>query len=437
MGLVGCLIASCEATETPVNIELVFPDDDTPLQTADNATISLSPNGFLESFAVSGPSVGFQVELEPDSIARVLSVYFAIGTELIAYGSTPPFTFAAASGTTLRILVAYPGTLTTVPIAFGSPDPDVLAASTEPGVVVLASDGSMVVLDVYRWELVTASPFPAAVERPSPTNGLFIAEPGAYATRLWWSDGPHAQRYDVLTDQWATRGVVGDGGSDRSGAAWVFDPTTLQVWVVGGGDRSDIAVIDLTTEPAEIEIVDDLVLDGPRHGAQAILTSDQDLIVAGGDDPNLPRIAIPTRDEVLGPSEAWTGLRCVNVESKVYCGGGQRFESPTADVLEIDVSTATTTVSEHVDGLQHPMADPRWFVDDTAAYAQSSSSLVQFDPTGMANNSDIETQATRVTGGVVVQLIQGPSLMLGGVDDNGTAVDRWQLFSRRLVPLDE
>ena len=80
--LAGLLCASgCEST-TQLPLTLVFPEDTTDLQRADNAALVVFPDGLNVSVPVEGTSFSLEVELEPDGTTRVVDLYLADGDDL-------------------------------------------------------------------------------------------------------------------------------------------------------------------------------------------------------------------------------------------------------------------------------------------------------------------------------------------------------------------
>jgi len=431
---------ACETVVAEVDIRMLVPADDTILQGADNAHISLQPSGFSESFAVDGLDFELEVVLDPDDTARTLALYLARGETLLGYGSTPPFEYDAAASIDMRVLLAYPGLLGTFPYAFDVPDPGTTAATFGGvGLLALGTDGTSLFLDGYTYALRAAAPWPAEIPLPPPHDGTFLSEGHAIVTRVWWSEILGMQRFDLREDAWTAVPVEGDAANARAGASFVHDETQKVLWVFGGGARRDIARVDLADpETARTTVEPAWLLDAPRAFAHAIAVGPPEapeFLLAGGDDPSLPRIFLPARAEATGPTGDWQGLRCASLDAgrlRVVCGGGVRDGAPTPDALLIELQPGQPTMVSLLSGLLTlPMPDLRWLSDDFALYAQSGSTLVRIDRATLGATPQA-VAPTRETGGSTVELATGITLIIGGALSDGQPANRWSMFAPTL-----
>ncbi len=426
---------ACGDITSEVAIGFERPRDDAPLGAVDNITVTLSPEGFTEQFSVDGPDDALQFELEPDDVSRTLSVFMAQGETLIAYGRTPAFTYAGAAGAGVVVFLGYPGTVATLDREFALPDAStVVAASPGRGAVALGSDGSSVFLDAYTLRLITIAPFPEPA--PAADDGIFVGDDSGSVTRIATAQTLTATRYVYGTDTWLT--VSEEDMPARPGSALWYDPSQARAFVAGGGDQTTMLAVDVATEdtaePAFSEL--EVSIDGPRQGAALIGWPGADgsqLIVFGGDDPALPLVLdVGTGSGYEQTAEPWTGARCTTLdETRVLCAGGTLDGTPTADGVEIDVSTDPWSVSRLPDLLPAAMREVLWLEEDGAVYAQGESRLVRFDRATL-ERTEPPGGPVRARGGGAALMPNGTTLIAGGEDADGSASAVWQLFSPSL-----
>lgn len=442
---VGLPGTACTTVATEVQIGILLPEDETPLAATDNVHMTLSPSGFSDSLAVDGPDFTFTIELDPDGVERTLTVYFADQERLLGYGATLPFQYGPAASLEIQTLIGYPGRLATFPHTFDLPDASSIAASfAGQHVLVLASDGSTLFMDGHTYAFEGAASWPADRPVPASDDGVMVSEGTAIVSRLWWTPDLAALTFDLRENAWVSRAIVGDAGTDRAGAAFSHDPETRTAWLFGGGQRTDVASLDLS-QPNHISLhpAPQWQLDAPRQGAQALrlpTPTSPEWVIIGGDDPTVARVYFVERGLALGPIEAWTGLQCVVFDreirdvARILCAGGLRSDVPTDDALLVALPTAGTpevTILEHL--LSAPQPDVQWFHDDFALYAQGDSS---FDR--VARNDFSVTSQPSVTGrttrGSRVELATGLHLLVGGALGDGSPANRWQVFAPSLSP---
>lgn len=426
---------ACGDITSEVAIGFETPRDDAPLGEVDNITVSLTPQGFTEQFAVDGPDASVEFELTPDDVSRTLSVFFARGESLIAYGSTPPFTYAGAAGAGVVVFLGYPGTVATLDRAFDLPDAStVLAPSYGRGAVALGSDGTAVFLDTYTYTLISIAPFGETV--PAADDGLFVGDDTGSVTRIAFAESITATRYVYGTDSWMT--VSEEDMSPRPGASAWYDRSTARAFVAGGGEQTSVLQVEVATEDTVLPTFTELDarLDGPRPGAalwgRAEAGTDG-LVAFGGDDPALPlawAVGSGQGSETTGLS--WTGARCVALDdTRVLCAGGAIDGETTADGAVVDVGAAAPVVSRLPDLLPVAMREVLWLEDDAAVYAQGEARLVRIDRTSLEVTEPPGSPARAVGGGAAI-LPTGVTLIAGGVQADGSATDVWQLFSPAL-----
>lgn len=425
----------CGDITSEVAISFERPRDDAPLSDVDNITVSLTPDGFSEQFLVDGSDAAVEFELPPDDVSRNLSVFFARGETLVAYGSTPPFTFAGAAGAGVVVFLGYPGRLATLDRDFALPDASTLIASSAGrGAIALGSDGSAVFLDAYTYGLVPIAPFPEPT--PAANDGLFVGDGTGSVTRVSYAEQVTATRYVYGTDAWVT--VSQEDMQPRPEAAAWFDPETARVYVSGGGDQTSILQVEVATEdstlPSIIEL--GLELDGPRRGGTVFGRpgeGEAGLVAFGGDDPSLPLALSVASGQAAEPGGgAWTGANCVALdETRTLCAGGSLDGETTVQGAIVDTSDAELTVSRLPDLLEVPMRDVLWLEDSAAVYAQGEGRLFRFDRVTL-EREEPSGSPQRATGGGAATLPTGVTIVAGGEDEDGAATEVWQLFSPEL-----
>lgn len=437
-------IGACTSA-TEVDIRLLLPEDTTPLEVADNANFTLQPDGFSESISVDGTDFTFAIELDPDAVERSLSVYLARQETLLGYGSSLPFRYGPAVSLGLRVLIGYPGRVANFPQSFALPDASSIAASFDgQHMLVLASDRSTLFVDGHTYAFENAASWPSDVAVPPAHDGVFLSEGSAIVTRLWWDPNLRAMTFDLRDNTWVDRPVVGDAGADRAAAAFVHVPEQRVAWLLGGGMRTDVARLDLSAG-SQISTASEpnLVLDGPRQGAQGLLVSavqPPELVLVGGTDPLLPRVYFVDRGLALGPAEDWQDLQCAPVDrdaaavARIVCAGGIRAGQPSADALVIELSVSgAPIVTPAMNFLSEAMPDVRWLHDNFALFAQSGATLNRFDRRDLSR-LDQPSPLGRTRGGSVLDLATGVTMIIGGALDDGYPANRWQIFAPSLSP---
>lgn len=423
---------ACGDITSEVAISFERPRDDAPLSDVDNVTVSLSPDGFTEQFAVEGSDAGVEFEVPPDDVSRSLSVFFGRGEALVAYGSTPPFTFAGAAGAGVSVFLGYPGTLATLDRDFALPDASTLiAASVGRGAIAVGSDGSAVFLDAYTYGLLPIAPFPEPT--PAADDGLFVGDATGSVTRVSYAEAVAATRYVYGTDAWVT--VSQEDMSPRpQGAAW-FDAETARVYIAGGGEQTSLLQVEVATEDSPIPTITELnlELDGPRRGGTLFGrpgAGEEGLVAFGGDDPELPLVRVVVSGQTAETAgRAWTGAHCVALdETRTLCAGGSVDGETTAQGVIVDIQDEGPTVSGLPDLLPIPMRDVLWLEDTAAVYAQGEGRLFRFDR-ATVEREEPSGSPQRAAGGGSATLPTGVTIVAGGEDTDGAATAVWQLFS--------
>lgn len=441
MTLLGPALA-CDVETTSVAVEVVFPEDASALQSADNVTVRLQP-GIEETFTVDGPEETFELELSQDDVSRQLELYYARGTTLLGYGRTPPFTYLGAQSVALRLLVAYPGALTPFPGTFDLVDANTIAAGVDGlGMVAVTGDGTTIFVDGHSLELKNAMPWPTDRPRPEPGTGAFVSAGVGSVAWLRWTTELEVVRFDAIENTWTIVPCMGDAADGRTGAAFLQDPNGGSLLLFGGGERSDVARVDLS-DPAEVRssIEATLELDDPRAGAEAIASAAGEILLVGGSNATRPRVWALRRREGAGPTGDWTGLRCQLIpgggseRESVVCAGGSRAGMPTADALLLGIpATGPIEVDEQMGWLSAPAADVRWFADELAVYAQAASMWDRFALPDLGRDA-LASPATLVTGGQRIVFPTGVTFVVGGADETGRAENRWYVFAPALMAL--
>ena len=446
-GVVLALSGGCSPTELSVEMGLLLPEDGSRLDATDNVSVTLEPDGFVDTFSADGLDFALEVELEPDETERVLTVYLAQGETLLAYGRTPPFRYRTASGAGVQLMLAFPESLATLPISFDLPDASTIAApATGFGMVALGSDGSTVFLDHYTFDLEAATPLEKEVV-PAVDDGTFVGDSDGGSVRVSWNAGLAARRFDVPQNTWTELEFAGpEVAVARPGASFIPFGTD-RILVLGGGDRTDTLEVhygSIDATPSASLGPEGMRLDAPRMGATAIALDFGGgplPLVVGGDDPTLPRVlaawsyASANEAARAGPAEAWTGLRCVALDptgapiQRVLCAGGRRPDAATADALVVTVAAdGRPTVEERTALLPVAMEDVLWQSDDDAVYAQGEGRWVRIARADLTVTEPPAAPA-RHKGGTSVPLDTGVTLVVGGTASNEAPTNRWQVFA--------
>nr|WP_217910148.1 DUF167 domain-containing protein [Pseudenhygromyxa sp. WMMC2535] len=448
--------AACtEARELPITV--LLPADTSDLERADNASLILRPGGDPYTFAVDGTSFTLELEGEPSTTLQQLELYLAEGDSLLAWGSTPSFaTAASVEEDALALFLARPGRLSTWPEALETPDPDLLATvAAGRGMLLVESDGDTYLLNHFTLELETGARLPDSVDFGVEDGGLFTASDGG-VIRLAYEDlAPQAWRYEPSDDTWTELSVDGsDEIGPLPGAAVLVDPDQTRIYLLGGGEHTDAVAIDLLVDDEgtlAAAPVADFALDRPRPGAVALWLPSADdpiadaLIVGGGeaDSTGAPAVLASTGEGFGEDLGLLTGHACAllrgpsldepgaDEQSRVLCVGGTLDDLSSDAGLFLDPASAQTSL---VSGfLPVAMADPLLLADDLALYAQGESRWFRIDRSE-ESVSEPESSALRAHGGHSVSLATGATFLVGGVDGDDTALDRWQVFMPAIDP---
>lgn len=436
-------LCACEsARELPITV--ILPADTSELERADNASVVMRPSGDVFTFPVDGLDFRLELEGQPTSDVQQLELYLADGDELLAWGSTAPFATAGAD-IGLALFLGRPGRLTSWPEVLDSPDPDLLASEAlARGMLLVQSDGDTYLLNHYTLELEAGARLPAAGQLAPDDGGLFTASDGAVIRLAYEQVTATAWRYDPGQDSWAELEVDGaEAIGLRPGAATLIDPDHTRVYVLGGGEAIDAIAIDLLANEGTLAAapVQELALDSPRVGATAIWIPSAsnptaDALIIGGEQAGPLALQTGT-GSLIGPAVAWRDLACaIETQSSedddgtvVLCVGGSIDDQPTANVARFTVSpgaAAEVVLSESF--LPAALADPKLFVDSVALYAQGEGRWFRIErETLIVDEPDAATPRAR--GGHLVKLVNGGTFVVGGVDQDGVALDRWQVFT--------
>lgn len=437
--------SACEsARELPITVML--PADQSELERADNASVVMRPSGDVFSFTVDGLDFSLELEGEPTTEVQQLELYLADGEELLAWGSTATFA-TAGPDIGLALFLGRPGLLSTWPEVLDAPDPELLAAEAlARGMLMVQSDGDTFLLNHYTLALEAGARLPDTAELAVDDGGLFTANDGAVIRLAYEQVAATAWRYDPATDTWTELEVDGaEAIGLRAGAATLVDPDHTRVYVLGGGAATDAIAIDLLAVDGRLAAapVDDLLLDSPRVGATAIWipsadSPTADALIVGGEQAG-PLALRTSTGELLGPALAWRGLACA-IESQqddstaILCVGGSIDDQPTADAARFTIDTgdaAEFVLRESF--LPAALPDPRLFEDDIALYAQGEGRWFRIDrETEIVDEPD--SAPLRARGGHLVELATGATFVVGGVDQEGVALDRWQVFTPAVEP---
>lgn len=432
LAVLGSPLSACQPISTNVDVQLILPPDDVELQRTNNASVVLAPQGFSRTVATDGLDFALSFEVPPDAVTRTLAVYLADDEELLAWGRTPPFTYAGAAGG-LALLLARPGTLSPLDFELSEADPAARVAPIgEVGMLVLASDGGALFLDAYQYTLEAAS---ALDDGPAPDDGTLVGAADGGVVRVAWQDGVAAWRFDAVADAWQALELRGDGAARPGAASWI-DPERERLRIFGGGAALDVVELPLRGDEArDLVTVEGLALDAPRAGATAIELDGHPLVI-GGDDATLPVAWQADAGTGAGPAAAWTALACVSLSDdppQALCVGGLRGGSATADALRLAWQGGALEVTEQPGLLPAPIPDPLLFADAAALYVQGEGHWLRIDRDDLAV-TELPAPAPRATGGSTAPLPSGATLLVGGLDLEGEPLDRFYAFAPTVEP---
>ncbi|MCX4245928.1 alanine racemase [Paraliomyxa miuraensis] len=437
LGMLAALAAlgpttGCQPNVTEIDVQLVLPPDDVDLQRTNNVSVVLDPEGFSSTIATDGLDFALSFEVPPDGRLRTLSVYLAEDEQLLAWGGTPPFTYASAFGG-LALLLARPGTLTPLDLEFTAPDAAALAAPVaDAGVLVLASDGSALYLDAYQYTLQAAA---SLLDGPAASDGVLVGAADGGIVRVAWADGLAAWRFDAVANVWQALELEGDLRPRPDAAVWV-SPGEGILRLFGGASALDVVELSLPgDEPRQVTVVEGLALDAPRPGA-VVIELDGHPIVVGGHDPSLPlawQADAARGTETLG---AWTSMACaplIHDPPQTLCMGGMREDDPTADALGLWIDDGMLHLEERSQLLPLPLSAPLVLSDDLALYAQGDGHWLRIARTDLAV-TELPSPAPRASGGSVTPLPSGAMLLVGGLDVDGAPLEHWYAFAPTITP---
>jgi uncharacterized protein (TIGR00251 family) len=448
LALLGVLAgaSACESSRE-LGVAVLLPEESAEYQRADNATLILQPGNESVTFSVNGLDFSLEVEREPDATPRRLELYLAEGDELLAWGSTAPFTLDGPEAD-LALFLGRPGLLSTWPAEVADPDADLLACrAVGRGMLLLESDGDTSLLNEFTLGIEAGAELEAELDPAD--GGLFSASDGS-VIRLTWELGPAlAWRYDPGDDRWDE--VEVDAAAmigPRPDAAWLIDPDLGRLYLLGGGERTDAVAIDLiagANERLGVAPVDDFVLDGPRPGATALWLPDVDdpigdALVIGGSDPTLPIAWLASSGAGSGPAHAWIdpacAIRLAATETEaptVLCVGGSLDGQPSAAAMHASFAEGTPSIELIESFLPVALPDPMLLADDFALYALGEGRWfpINREDASVENSEFVPLLARK---GHFVQVASGATFVVGGVGPEDAAVDHWQVFMPAITP---
>jgi uncharacterized protein (TIGR00251 family) len=444
-----CMLVLASACENPreLPITVILPADQSDYERADNATVVMRPSGESFSWTIDdGSDFRLELEGEPTTETQQLELYLADGEDLIAWGRTASFS-TAGPDVGLALFLGRPGLLSTWPDTLDTPDPDVLASEAlGRGMLLVEDDGDTFLLNHYTLELESGERLPDTVGFANDDGGLFSAADGSVVRLAFEQVEPLAWRYDPASDAWTELSV--DASAEiglRPGAAVLSDPDRSRVYLLGGGGATDAIAIDLVANEDDTLAaapVSAFELDAPRDHATALWIPQADNPTADvllvGADALGPVAALASTGTSIGASLDWRDLACaiestLDTATTVLCVGGTLEGLPTANALRIEIVAGAATVEILADFLPAPLPDPRLLHDDFALYAQGEARWFRISRDG-GDVSEPESAPLRGTGGSCVALANGVTFLVGGVDRDGAALDRWQVFTPAIEP---
>ena len=442
----SCLAGCNEARELPITV--LMPEETSDLERADNASLVLRPSGEVHTFTVDGLDFELELEGEPNTQVQQLELYLAEGDELLAWGSTVDFA-TAGPDIGMALFLGRPGLLSTWPERLEAPDPNLLAAEAlGRGMLLVQADGDTFLLNHYTFLLEPGARLPDTTDFEPGDGALGSAADGAVVRMAWELGEPHAWRYDPSADSWAELPIVEPAGlAPRPGAAPLLDPDRTRVYLLGGGGATDAIAIDLIPSPDSGEVgwgpVDEFELDVPRDGATAMWLPSEDnptadVLLAGGGDAAIPVFVRASTGVSVGPEALWLELACAIQRDEadarsILCLGGSRDGASTADALVLSLSEGGEAVELHESFLPVALDDPMIVSDETALYAQGNERWFRIDrATGELDEPD--SAPLRARGGHWVRLANDATFLVGGVAEDGTPLDHWQVFMPAVSP---
>jgi hypothetical protein len=376
-------------------------------------------------------------------------MYLADGETLIAWGSTAGFT-TDGPDVGLALFLGRPGLLSTWPDTLDTPDPDVLATeAVGRGMLLVESNGDTFLLNEYSLDLESGERLPDTVTLEPDDGGLFSAADGTVVRLAYEQVEPTAWQYAPADDAWTELTV--DAAADigmRPGAALLVDPDRTRAYLIAGGGATDAVALDLVADDDHrlaAAPVSAFELDGPRDHATALWIPQgdnptADALLVGGDNLGMPGpVAVLASNGVgVGPSLDWRNLACTiesstDTATTVLCVGGTLDGMPTADAVRIEITDGAAAVQILADFLPVALPDPRLLSDDFALYAQGEARWFRIGRDD-ANVSEPDSAPLRGSGGSCVALANGVTFLVGGVDRDGAALDRWQVFTPAITP---
>ncbi|MEM6993920.1 MAG: hypothetical protein AAF721_25630 [Myxococcota bacterium] len=437
--------SGCQPLEINVGIDILLPADESPLSRTNNVSLVIEPLGNSQTITADGLDFTLSVTLPPQGDPQQLSLFLAENETLLAWGRTPDIALSGASSGA-ALLVAQPDAMSLFAAEFDAPDPDATAAAVgDVGMLVLAADGTTLFMDVFAWELRAAAPMPVDAVR-SPSDGALVADADGGVQRITVVEQLTVTRYSPVDNEWKTRAVDDESQARfgaRPGAALLPTAGGNSVWVIGGGEHTDVVGIPLVeADEAPVDPVGVPSLDAPRPGATAALVtrgegelSSAVLFGAADDRPVVWAIDLGVG---FGPVGPWIGAACTPLDPpdpdatlRLLCLGGTRHDEATGDAVVISLpppgDPAPPTATELTDLLQGPMAAPLALRGADAVYAQGDVRALDIALTDLTA-TPAKTQPERARGGHATTLPLGYTFIVGGVTADDTPLSRWSMF---------
>lgn len=431
-GLVALLGAGCFGETGTLSVSVLDAPDSTLLDDVQRIRMTLlTPRTVVE--ARRSPGGGFQLALEAaaDGNPSTLQVEgFDAADELIAYGTTPPFSVGPIDAH-VAVFLAPPISMAHAPVLLAVPRFELGVAPLTYGAVMAGGRDNT---NGVRGELEIYNAFDHTLAR-----GLDLPQPRAGAAVGATIDG----RVFVVGGQ------GGDGAATST--TWLFNSTVapagayLELTSSAPARTGERAVpisntrFLLTGAAAQIDAINAVVQ--PVAGAPALPTqmaavlAGEEIIAIGAGAATVVRFRGGAFDQLAVPAALRSGHAVVSTaDAQIAVIGGQLGAELSADAVKIDpISGAGTVVPAVLEIPRRRAAVARAGAFIVVAGGTSASESILdtaeiLDATTLKHLATIPLRAPRAFAEAVA-LPNDQVLLVGGLDNRGRPSDRLELFT--------